>query len=246
MLTRRHFVVTSAALFSAPIAAYAESDAAAADAAVDAAGPIIDPEVKTAARAPISNSAMWDTWDAQVTPANFDLTTSNPWGLDPRFLPQLVEANSGLRAGDIHVDAIARYLYHIRNDGTAMRYGVGIGRRGLYEPGTYTIKRKVKWPTWRPTEAMIKREPENYEKFADGVDGGPTNPLGSRALYLFVGNRDTYLRIHGTPRPRTIGYRVSSGCARMVMPHIIQLYEQIETGATAYLYPAEDSTAVHS
>ncbi len=37
----------------------------------------------------------WDNWDAQVTPAGFDLGTSNPWGLDPRFLPVQVKANPG-------------------------------------------------------------------------------------------------------------------------------------------------------
>lgn len=186
---------------------------------------------------------MWDTWDARVTPANYDPFTSNPWGFHPRFLPQVVEANEGLTPGDIHVDAIARYLYHVREDGTAMRYGVAIAKGNLYEPGNYTIKRKTKWPTWRPTKAMIEREPESFEKYADGVDGGPRNPLGSRALYLFVGNRDTYLRIHGTTSPRSIGGRASSGCVRMVMAHIIGLYDQVNTGATAHLYPAETITA---
>ena len=87
---------------------------------------------------------------------------------------------------------------------------------------------------------MIEREPEIYAKFADGMDPGPANALGSRALYLFVGDRDTYLRIHGTPLPRSIGSRASSGCVRMVMPHINDLFDKVETGVTAYLYPAEE------
>jgi lipoprotein-anchoring transpeptidase ErfK/SrfK len=177
---------------------------------------------------------------------NYDPATSNPWGFHPRFLPQLVEANPGLTPGDIHVDAVARYLYHIREDGTAMRYGVAIARGNLYEPGTYTIKRKAKWPTWTPTAAMIKRDPGLYERHADGMNGGPTNPLGSRAFYLFVGNRDTYLRIHGSPSPRSIGGRASSGCVRMVMAHINGLYEHVSTGSTAYLYPPEDTVSARS
>ncbi|MDA5095883.1 L,D-transpeptidase [Aliiroseovarius sp. KMU-50] len=219
MLTRRHFIISSTALFSAPIPALA---------------------------APVSDRSMWPTWDARVTPANYDPATSNPWGLHQRFLPRLVEANPGLTPGDIHVDAVARYLYHIRNDGTAMRYGVAIARGNLYEPGTYTIGRKAKWPTWTPTAAMIKRDPELYEQHADGMNGGPTNPLGSRAFYLFVGNRDTYLRIHGSPHPRSIGGRASSGCVRMVMPHIIDLYGHVATGSTAYLYPPEDAITAQS
>ena len=221
MLTRRHFVISGAALFSAPISG-----------AVWAA--------------PTSDKSKWSKWDAQVTPANYDPATSNPWGFNPRFLPQRVEANAGLTPGDIHVDAVARYLYHIRNDGTAMRYGVAIARGNLYEPGTYTIRRKARWPTWTPTAAMIKRDPSIYTQHADGMNGGPNNPLGSRAFYLFVGNRDTYLRIHGSPQPRSIGGRASSGCVRMVMAHINSLYGQVSTGSTAYLYPPEDRVSARS
>jgi lipoprotein-anchoring transpeptidase ErfK/SrfK len=221
MLTRRHFIITAAATFSAPLA-----------------GP--------ARAAPVSNPSNWARWDAQVTPANYDPATSNPWGLHRRFLPQRVEANDGLTPGDIHVDAVARYLYHIQGDGTAMRYGVAIAKGNLYEPGTYDIRRKAKWPTWTPTPAMIKRDPASFERHADGVNGGPTNPLGSRALYLYVGNRDTYLRIHGSPAPRSIGGRASSGCVRMVMAHIIGLYDNVTEGSTAVLYPAEDAVTARS
>lgn len=216
MLTRRHFIQTSTALFSAT-----------------ALGTVAGTPALAATKSD------WERWDAQVTPAGFDLETSNPWGLHKRFLPRRVEAKDGLRPGDIHVDAVARYLYLVEEGGTAMRYGVAIGRDGLYEPGTYTIRRKAKWPTWTPTPAMIKREPEVYEKYADGMDPGPRNALGSRALYLYVGNRDTYLRIHGTPYPRSIGTRASSGCVRMVMAHVIDLYDRVDTGVTAHLYPAE-------
>ncbi|SHH55205.1 L,D-transpeptidase [Marivita hallyeonensis] len=181
----------------------------------------------------------WDAWDAQITPANFDLGSTNPWGLHPRLLPTRVQANPGLTPGDIHVDAVARYLYHIQADGSAMRYGVAIGRDGLYEPGVYTIRRKAKWPAWRPTDAMIAREPDVYSQWEDGMPPGPDNALGSRALYLYVGSRDTYLRIHGTPAPRSIGTRASSGCVRMVMAHINALYDQVDTGVTAYLYPTK-------
>ena len=179
-------------------------------------------------------------WDAEVTPVGYDPATTNPWDLHPRFLPQRVAANAGLVPGDIHVDAVARYLYHIEEGGTAMRYGVAIAQGDLYEPGTYTIRRKVEWPHWTPTQNMIERNPE-YAEFANGMEPGPTNALGSRALYLFVGERDTYLRIHGTPYPRSIGGRASSGCVRMVMAHINDLYPRVRIGATAYLYSAEES-----
>ncbi len=218
MLSRRHFIMTSAAMFSAPILAPQTANAGPAD---------------------------WDSWDAQVTPAGYDPAVTNPWGLHPRFLPQMVESNTRLRVGDIHVDAVARYLYHIRENGMAMRYGVAIGRDGLYEPGTFTIRRKAQWPQWTPTANMIARDPE-YAEFAEGMPGGPTNPLGARALYLYVGNRDTYLRIHGSPQPRSIGHRASSGCVRMIMPHIIDLFDQVSLGSRAYLYPGETQLASSS
>ena len=218
MLTRRHFISTSTAMFSLPIA-----------------GPALANSWPTA-----SQKA---SWDALVTPPDYDPATSNPWGLHPRFLPQRVIAKDALVPGDIHVDAVARYLYHIEEGGTAMRYGVAIGRGDLYEPGVYTIKRKVEWPHWTPTASMIAREPEIYGRFEGGVEPGPTNALGSRALYLYVGDRDTYLRIHGTPLPRSIGSRASSGCVRMVMAHIIDLYPNVAIGSTAHLYPAEESVS---
>ncbi|NDV02729.1 L,D-transpeptidase [Pseudoroseicyclus tamaricis] len=218
MLTRRHFISTTTALFSTAIAAPAFAATAAQEA----------------------------EWDAQVTPPGFDPATSNPWGLNPRLLPQRVFTNGGLTPGDIHVDAVARYLYHIEEGGTAMRYGVAIGRGGLYEPGTYRIGRKTKWPTWTPTQDMIEREPDLYAQYEDGMDPGPENALGSRALYLFEGGRDTLLRIHGTPHPRSIGTRASSGCVRMIMPHINQLYPNVAVDSTAVLYPADDSVTATS
>ncbi|MCB1359198.1 MAG: L,D-transpeptidase [Maritimibacter sp.] len=220
MLTRRHFLITSAALFSAPIGG--------------------------AHAAPTTDKSMWDSWDAQVTPPGYVPELSNPWGLQPRFLPRRVEANPGLRPGDIHVDAVARYLYHIEPGGTAMRYGVAIAKGDLYAAGTYTVGRKAKWPTWTPTANMIARDPQLYVGLENGMDAGPQNPLGSRALYLYRGGRDTYLRIHGSPHPGSIGGRASSGCVRMVMAHINDLYPQVSTGVTAYLYPPEDAIGARS
>lgn len=221
MLTRRHFIQTTAALFSASVSQ-----------------PLLAKTQPTEAEK--------TAWDAQITPPGYTPETTNPWGLHPRFLPQRVEAKNGLVPGDIHVDAVARYLYHIEEGGVAMRYGVAIARGNLYEPGVYTIKRKVRWPHWTPTQNMIARDPELYADAVNGVEPGPTNPLGSRALYLYVGNRDTYLRIHGTPHPQSVGGRASSGCVRMVMAHINDLYAHVKTGSTAFLYSAEDSVTPRS
>lgn len=156
-----------------------------------------------------------------------------------RFLPQLV--NTGRKnwvSGDVHVIPDDFFLYFMLYDGLAIRYGVGVGRKGLYHPGEFTVARKAKWPSWRPTDAMIRREPHKYARYKDGMQGGPNNPLGARALYLYDDEgRDTYLRIHGTNAPETIGSAVSNGCARLTNEHIKDLYERVAVGARVYLHP---------
>ena len=61
---------------------------------------------------------------------------------------------------------------------------------------------------------------------------GPSNPLGSRALYLYRSGRDTYYRIHGTTEPWTIGKAVSNGCIRLINEHVEDLYERVQVGTT--------------
>ena len=156
-----------------------------------------------------------------------------------RFLPQLV--NSGRRdweSGSVHVVPDDYFLYFMLNDGLAIRYGVGVGRKGLYKSGTFTVARKAKWPWWRPTNAMIRREPHKYARYKNGLKGGPNNPLGARAIYLYdEAGHDTYLRIHGTNEPRTIGSAVSNGCARLTNEHVKDLYERVEISAKVHLHP---------
>jgi len=84
---------------------------------------------------------------------------------------------------------------------------------------------------------MIAREPELYAQFAGGMEGGPDNPLGARALYLYAGSRDSLLRIHGTAQPWSIGLSASSGCIRMVNDHVIELYDMVELGTRVQLHP---------
>ncbi len=153
--------------------------------------------------------------------------------LDPKFMPQEVAFDPSYAEGRLIVLPRAHFLYFVTAPGRARRYGVGVGRAGLEFSGTATIAVKKKWPTWRPTNEMIEREPQSYARFKgnDYVQpGGPDNPLGSRALYLFQNGRDTYYRIHGTPEPSTIGRSVSNGCIRMVNAHVQDLYERVPVG----------------
>mgnify|MGYP001134779177 CR=1 FL=1 len=172
-------------------------------------------------------------WTAAAsTPLFFSSVNAHPaFKLDPRFLPQSVPPPPGYSEGTIVVDVAARFLYLIVDSLSARRYGIGVGRAGLEFSGTAEVGRKAKWPSWRPTASMIRREPRKYRKFAAGLPGGPGNPLGSRALYLYQDGRDTLYRIHGTTEPWTIGMAVSNGCVRLVNEHVEDLYERVPIGA---------------
>lgn len=167
------------------------------------------------------------------------LALAHKVNLPDKFIPQLVNTRrTDWLAGDVHVVPDEFFLYFMLADGMAIRYGVGVGRKGLYTPGTFTVARKAKWPWWRPTRAMIRRDPQKYARYSDGMKGGPNNPLGARALYLYDDDgRDTYLRIHGTNQPRTIGSAVSNGCARLTNEHVKDLYDRVEVGAQVTLHP---------
>ena len=154
--------------------------------------------------------------------------------VDPKFVPQDVQISAQYEPGQLLILPRAHFLYLITEPGIARRYGVGVGKAGLEFTGKANIGAKKKWPTWRPTNEMIQRDPQNYGKFIDNdyvQPGGPRNPLGARALYLFQNGRDTYFRIHGTTSPRSIGRSVSNGCIRMINDHVIDLYERVPKGA---------------
>ena len=162
------------------------------------------------------------------------------------FLPTIVRLDAVLPPGEIHVLPDQFRLYWTLPKQEAIRFTVGVGRPGLYHAGRYTVGAKREWPSWKPTPEMIAREPEKYEPYADGVPGGPDNPLGARALYLYdEADQDTYLRIHGTNDPRTIGTAVSNGCARLTNEDITFWYTAVEIGSRVFLHPqgasADDS-----
>lgn len=147
------------------------------------------------------------------------------------LLRQEVAFPAQYRPGTIVVNVMQRRLYFVQRGGRALRYAVGVGREeALNFRGSAVIGRKAEWPRWIPTADMIKRMP-NYAAYAGGMPGGLDNPLGARALYLYVGDRDSYFRIHGTNEPATIGSAVSSGCIRLFNQDIIDLYNRVPVGA---------------
>lgn len=154
------------------------------------------------------------------------------------YLPRRVRLAQPVEAGEIHVDPVSYKLYWTLPEGEAIQYTVGVGRDNLYEAGTFSVGAKKEWPSWTPTKDMIARQPELYAQWADGMEGGINNPLGARALYLFTPERgDTFLRIHGTNDPSTLGMAVSNGCTRLVNEQVVDLYERVSLGTRVVLHP---------
>lgn len=157
--------------------------------------------------------------------------------LKQRFRRTEVKYATAEVPGSIVVDPGAKYLYFILNGWTAIRYGIGVGREGFEWNGEATVRRKAKWPRWTPPKEMVARD-SLAARWADGMPGGPDNPLGARALYLYQGPVDTLYRIHGTNQPDSIGKAVSSGCVRLINADIADLYERVKIGAKVVVLPA--------
>jgi lipoprotein-anchoring transpeptidase ErfK/SrfK len=158
------------------------------------------------------------------------MPATNIAGVNKKYLRQVVNYRGHEPPGTIVVDTNNRFLYLVQGNGQALRYGIGVGKAGLAWGGTATVGRKAVWPSWTPTADMIAREPERNAKWAGGMPGGLSNPLGPRALYLYDNGRDTMFRIHGTTEPHTIGKAVSSGCIRMFNQDVIDLHDRVPTG----------------
>ncbi len=139
---------------------------------------------------------------------------------------------TGEAPGTIIVDTKANFLYFVLPNKRAIRYGVATGSEAFGWTGAAVVKRKAEWPRWMPPAEMVQRWPHLRPTLAaGGLGGGPDNPLGARALYLYQGNRDTLYRIHGTNEPDKIGLNVSSGCIRMRNIDVVDLYNRTPMGA---------------
>jgi len=154
---------------------------------------------------------------------------TNPW-------PELPE-------GMIVVDPAAGLLYLIQTDGRALRYGAGTGAAAFSWTGDAKLQFRRKWPRWTPPDEMVARDPklEPYSIANGGMDPGPGNPLGARALYLFQNGEDTLYRIHGGCEPEHLGKAVSSGCIRLLDQDVIHLHDQVRDGVPVRVLAAPES-----
>jgi lipoprotein-anchoring transpeptidase ErfK/SrfK len=141
-------------------------------------------------------------------------------------------ARNGVR-GKIVVDTDNKFLYYVLPNGKAIRYGITVGEEGQAWSGTAEVGRMEEWPPWIPTAG----EQQRLGPLPAYVGGGPHNPMGARALYLYSGGQDTLYRIHGTNQPEYIGQAISSGCIRMTNEDAIDLYNRVKIGTIVVVLP---------
>jgi lipoprotein-anchoring transpeptidase ErfK/SrfK len=158
--------------------------------------------------------------------------------IPPEFRRTLVDYQTSEKPGAVIVDTNQRYLYHVEEGGKATRYGVGVGKEGRTWYGEAVIGRKEKWPVWTPTPEHIAEHPY-IVKYSKGMPGGKGNPMGARALYLYQGDIDTVIRIHGAYKPDLIGKRSTAGCISMINPDVVHLYDRVNLGTRVVILPAE-------
>src|SRR5262249_42031675 len=156
---------------------------------------------------------------------------------------QVVAYHRNEAPGTVLVDTDARFVYYVLPEGRAIRYGAAVGEDGQAWTGVATVGRKEEWPSWTPTADQKRR----LGPLPAHMPGGAAHPMGSRAMYLYAGGKDTLYRIHGTNQPEYIGQAISSGCIRMTNEDVIDLYDRVKTGATVVvLGPKQGSARVAS
>ncbi|WP_211784637.1 L,D-transpeptidase [Falsirhodobacter algicola] len=188
--------------------------------------------------APVQEPQFFENAYAARSAGKFDVPAVPEDEIPVAYRRQIVSYETEEAPGTIIVDPVHAVLYLVQPEGKAIRYGISVGRDGFGWSGTSVVARKAQWPTWTPPASMIERQP-SLEKWRDGQPGGPTNPLGARALYLYINGKDYGFRIHGTPEWRTIGKRASSGCFRMIQQDVIDLYERVPDGTKVIVLNSE-------
>lgn len=235
-LSRRRFVIGGLALAASAPAARAQDASAYANEA--------DPFGGAAGSGPMEGSEQY--FDPALLPPpeseiDFPITPVSPRLIPAKYRRQEVVFDGAEDPGTLVVDPDNRFLYHVLAYGVARRYGVGVGRAGFAWAGSARIGMKRRWPRWVPPREMVDRDPR-AKKWVNGQPGGPDNPLGARALYLYSGGQDTMYRIHGTNEPRSIGKAMSSGCIRMLNEDVAHLFDNVIVGTPVTVRPSQGAS----
>jgi lipoprotein-anchoring transpeptidase ErfK/SrfK len=122
-------------------------------------------------------------FDANFTARDRQQLTNSPYQqawIAPAYRRQVVDYRRKESPGTILVDTAERYVYYVLPDGKAVRYGAIVGEKAW--AGVATVGRKEEWPGWTPTEGEKRR----LGPLPNYVEGGASNPMGARALYLYA------------------------------------------------------------
>lgn len=188
---------------------------------------------------PITRRTFLASLAASALPAHATFASTEPFPvraadeklIEYKYRRREVDYKGGEPPGTIVVDPRQRFLFHVQGGGKAMRYGASVGKAGRTWSGTATIGKMAKWPTWTPTPEHVAEFPKLAKWLPGGMPGGPENPMGARALYLYQGEVDTIYRIHGTHDPKLIGRKATAGCFGLLNSDIIHLYDRVSLGA---------------
>ena len=167
--------------------------------------------------------------EANLKPRDKELLAHAPYAqasIPEPYRRHIVDYHRKELPGTIVVDTDARFLYFVLPNKRAIRYGVTVGEDALAWSGVAKVGNMTEWPTWTPTPS----EHQRLGPLPSFVSGGPHNPMGARALYLYANGKDTLFRIHGTNQPEYIGSAISSGCIRLTNEDVIDLYNRAKMG----------------
>ena len=174
----------------------------------------------------------------QLSGEPFPVYEDDTQKIAPEFRRTTVDYPTKEPPGTIVVDTRQRFLYHVEANGQATRYGVGVGRAGRDWFGEAVVARKAEWPVWVPTREHLAEFPK-HARYVHGMPGGKGNPMGARALYLYQGDVDTVIRIHGAIRPDMIGKRTTAGCISLLNIEVIHLYDRVDIGTRVVILPPD-------
>jgi lipoprotein-anchoring transpeptidase ErfK/SrfK len=166
---------------------------------------------------------------ASLKPRDKELLAKAPYAqatIPEPFQRHIVDYHRKEAPGTIVIDTDNRYLYLVQPDSKAVRYGVTVGEEAQGWSGVAKVGSMTEWPSWTPTAG----EHQRLDPLPAYVPGGPQNPMGARALYLYANGKDTLYRIHGTNQPEYIGQAISSGCIRLTNEDVIDLYTRVKLG----------------
>jgi lipoprotein-anchoring transpeptidase ErfK/SrfK len=123
--------------------------------------------------------------------------------------------------GSIVVETSQHFLYFVRPNLVAVRYGIAVGRECRDLAGLFRISQKEETvAAIAPASDLMAAESRPRKT---GVADGFTEPI----LYL----SDTSARIHVVQTPSAIGRTVASGCIQLAPSDVVDLYQRVSSGA---------------